>query len=63
MLPAEASRAYNSAAPLRIVLWQHVDDLWLLSGFTKEMWPACLLAIRLATTSLPPLTLSYIFID
>ena len=40
MLPVEAHRAYNFAVPLRIVLWQHVGDLWPLGGFTKEKWPA-----------------------
>ena len=32
--------------PLRIVLWQHVGDLWPLGGNTKEKWPARLLATR-----------------
>ena len=39
MLLVEAPRAYNFAVPLRIVLWQHVSDLWPLGGFTKEKWP------------------------
>ena len=24
---------------LKIVLWQHVGDLWPLDGITKEKWP------------------------
>ena len=39
MLLAEAPRAYSIAVPLRIVLWQHVDDLRPLSGSSKEKWP------------------------
>ena len=39
MLPAEALQAYSFAVPLRIVLWQHVGDLWPLGGITKEKWP------------------------
>ena len=32
--------AYNFAVLSRIVLWQHVDDLWPLGSFSKEKWPA-----------------------
>ena len=41
MLPADAPRANSFAVPSRIVLWQHVGDLWLLGGITKEKWPVC----------------------
>ena len=40
MLPAEAFHAYNFAVASRIVLWQHVGDLWPLGSCTKEKWPA-----------------------
>ena len=40
MLPAEASRAYNVAVPVRMMLWQHVDDLRPLSDSIKKKWPA-----------------------
>ena len=39
MLPAEVPCANNFAVLSRIVLWQHMGDLWPLSGFTKEKWP------------------------
>ena len=39
MLPTEAPRAYNFTVPSRMVLWQHVGDLWSLSDNTKEKWP------------------------
>ena len=37
-MSAEAPRAYNFPVLLRILLWQHVGDLRLLSGITKENW-------------------------
>ena len=40
MLPAEVPRASSFTVPLRIVLWQHVGDLSLLGGISKEKWPA-----------------------
>ena len=40
ILPAEAPRAYSSAVPSRLVLWQHVGDLRPLGSITKEKWPA-----------------------
>ena len=40
MLPVESPRAYSFTVLSRIVLWQHVDDLWTLSDITKEKWPA-----------------------
>ena len=40
MLPTEAPCAYNFAVTSKIVLWQPVGDLWPLSEFTKEKWPA-----------------------
>ena len=40
MLPAEARRAYSFVVPSRIVLWQHVGNLWPLGAITKEKWSA-----------------------
>ena len=40
MLPTEVPRAYNIAVPSKIVLWQHVGDLWPLGSVTKQKWPA-----------------------
>ena len=40
MLSAETPHVYSFAVPSRIVLWQHVGDLWPLGGITKGKWPA-----------------------
>ena len=39
MLPVEAPRAYNFAVPSRIVLLQHVGDLWPLGSITQKKGP------------------------
>ena len=33
--------ACNFAVQLMIVLWQHADDLWPLSGYSIQKWPVC----------------------
>ena len=54
MLPTETSCAYYFAVRSRIVLWQHVSDLWPLDGNTKEKWPERVPGLKLRTLSWYP---------